>query len=236
MSTVTCLCSYCKPPSVSALLTNASLWFAASLASPDKTRRTALPPSSNTALLGPSLLDSNSHDCFQSRGLPDVAEVRGNTESPQLLSGRPMSFDMAHYRQVLLFLFFHILPYNEDKQEVRVFQMVYANKSDIPPQLWKCYTCIVVVMLRPPKNIWTLAQRLFSHYRWIPSWPVWWARAVWTTSPASMTSHRSSLSQNRPSHLLQRTDAGGRARHCSHWTEECRKCNRLAGSTTAFGL
>uniref|UniRef100_A0A9J7ZGM3 Protein cramped-like n=1 Tax=Cyprinus carpio carpio TaxID=630221 RepID=A0A9J7ZGM3_CYPCA len=46
-----------------------------SLASPDKTRRTALPPSSNTALLGPSLLDSNSHDCFQSRGLPDVAEV-----------------------------------------------------------------------------------------------------------------------------------------------------------------
>uniref|UniRef100_A0A8C1DNP6 Protein cramped-like n=1 Tax=Cyprinus carpio carpio TaxID=630221 RepID=A0A8C1DNP6_CYPCA len=46
-----------------------------SLASPDKTRRTALPHSSNTALLGPSLLDSNSHDCFQSRGLPDVAEV-----------------------------------------------------------------------------------------------------------------------------------------------------------------
>uniref|UniRef100_A0A673M9G7 Protein cramped-like n=1 Tax=Sinocyclocheilus rhinocerous TaxID=307959 RepID=A0A673M9G7_9TELE len=47
-----------------------------SLASPDnKTRRTALPPSSSTALLGPSLLDSNSHDCFQSRGLPDVAEV-----------------------------------------------------------------------------------------------------------------------------------------------------------------
>uniref|UniRef100_A0A671MYP5 Protein cramped-like n=1 Tax=Sinocyclocheilus anshuiensis TaxID=1608454 RepID=A0A671MYP5_9TELE len=46
-----------------------------SLASPDKTRRTALPSSSNTALLGPSLLDSNSHDCFQSRGLPDVAEV-----------------------------------------------------------------------------------------------------------------------------------------------------------------
>uniref|UniRef100_A0A671Q4Z0 Protein cramped-like n=1 Tax=Sinocyclocheilus anshuiensis TaxID=1608454 RepID=A0A671Q4Z0_9TELE len=47
-----------------------------SLASPDnKTRRTALPPLSNTALLGPSLLDSNSHDCFQSRGLPDVAEV-----------------------------------------------------------------------------------------------------------------------------------------------------------------
>ncbi|XP_067269534.1 protein cramped-like isoform X1 [Pseudorasbora parva] len=46
-----------------------------SLASPDKTRRTALPPSSSTALLGPSLLDSNSHDCFQSRGLPDVAEM-----------------------------------------------------------------------------------------------------------------------------------------------------------------
>ncbi|XP_059410035.1 protein cramped-like [Carassius carassius] len=46
-----------------------------SLASPDKTRRTALPPTSNTALLGPSLLDSNSHDCFQSRGLADVAEV-----------------------------------------------------------------------------------------------------------------------------------------------------------------
>ncbi|XP_051996009.1 protein cramped-like isoform X2 [Xyrauchen texanus] len=46
-----------------------------SLASPDKTRRTALPPSSSTALLGPSLLDSNSHDCFQSRGLPDVTEM-----------------------------------------------------------------------------------------------------------------------------------------------------------------
>lgn len=46
-----------------------------SLASPDKTRRTTLPQSSNTALLGPSLLDSNSHDCFQSRGLPDVGEV-----------------------------------------------------------------------------------------------------------------------------------------------------------------
>ncbi|KAI7803655.1 putative protein cramped-like [Triplophysa rosa] len=46
-----------------------------SLASPDKARRTTLPPSSSTALLGPSLLDGNSHDCFQSRGLPDVAEV-----------------------------------------------------------------------------------------------------------------------------------------------------------------
>ncbi|XP_051571291.1 protein cramped-like isoform X2 [Myxocyprinus asiaticus] len=46
-----------------------------SLAYPDKTRRTALPPSSSTALLGPSLLDNNSHDCFQSRGLPDAAEV-----------------------------------------------------------------------------------------------------------------------------------------------------------------
>ncbi|XP_030649644.1 protein cramped-like [Chanos chanos] len=49
-----------------------------SLVSPDKTRRTTLPPvepSSGTALLGPSLLDGNSHDSFQSRGLPDVAEV-----------------------------------------------------------------------------------------------------------------------------------------------------------------
>ncbi|KAF4092954.1 hypothetical protein AMELA_G00026490 [Ameiurus melas] len=49
-----------------------------SLVSPDKTRRTVLPPagpSSGTALLGPSLLDSNSHDSFQSRGLPDVVEV-----------------------------------------------------------------------------------------------------------------------------------------------------------------
>lgn len=123
MSTVTCLCSYCKAPSVSALLTNASLfsWFAASLASPDKIRRTALPPSSNTALLGPSLLDSNSHDCFQSRGLPDVGEVRGNAESAQLLSGRLMPFDLAHYHLVLLYMFFFfILARNEDKQEVSV--------------------------------------------------------------------------------------------------------------------
>ncbi|XP_036445645.1 protein cramped-like isoform X2 [Colossoma macropomum] len=49
-----------------------------SLVSPDKTRRTVLPPvepSSGTALLGPSLLDSNSHDSFQARGLPDVVEM-----------------------------------------------------------------------------------------------------------------------------------------------------------------
>ncbi|XP_060757900.1 protein cramped-like isoform X2 [Neoarius graeffei] len=49
-----------------------------SLVSPDKTRRTVLPPagpSSGTALLGPSLLDSNSHDSFQARGLHDVVEV-----------------------------------------------------------------------------------------------------------------------------------------------------------------
>lgn len=49
-----------------------------SLVSPDKGRRTPLAPSgpsSGTALLGPSLLDCNSHDSFQSRGLPDVAEV-----------------------------------------------------------------------------------------------------------------------------------------------------------------
>ncbi|XP_062340569.1 protein cramped-like [Osmerus eperlanus] len=48
-----------------------------SLVSPDKGRRTLARsgPSSGTALLGPSLLDCNSHDSFQSRGLPDVAEV-----------------------------------------------------------------------------------------------------------------------------------------------------------------
>ncbi|CAL8304996.1 unnamed protein product [Merluccius merluccius] len=49
-----------------------------SLVSPDKGRRTSLTPSgpsSGTALLGPSLLDCNSHDSFQSRGLPDVAEM-----------------------------------------------------------------------------------------------------------------------------------------------------------------
>ncbi|XP_076853273.1 protein cramped-like isoform X2 [Brachyhypopomus gauderio] len=49
-----------------------------SLVSPDKTRRIGLPPvgpSSGTALLGPSLLDTNSHDSFQARGLPDVVEV-----------------------------------------------------------------------------------------------------------------------------------------------------------------
>ncbi|KAJ3601380.1 hypothetical protein NHX12_032349 [Muraenolepis orangiensis] len=49
-----------------------------SLVSPEKGRRTSLTPSgpsSGTALLGPSLLDCNSHDSFQSRGLPDVAEM-----------------------------------------------------------------------------------------------------------------------------------------------------------------
>nr|XP_020483961.2 protein cramped-like [Labrus bergylta] len=48
------------------------------MVSPDKSRRTTLTPSgpsSGTALLGPSLLDCNSHDSFQSRGLPDVAEM-----------------------------------------------------------------------------------------------------------------------------------------------------------------
>ncbi|XP_034567854.1 protein cramped-like isoform X2 [Notolabrus celidotus] len=49
-----------------------------SMVSPDKSRRSTLTPSgpsSGTALLGPSLLDCNSHDSFQSRGLPDVAEM-----------------------------------------------------------------------------------------------------------------------------------------------------------------
>uniref|UniRef100_H2M7R0 Protein cramped-like n=1 Tax=Oryzias latipes TaxID=8090 RepID=H2M7R0_ORYLA len=49
-----------------------------SMVSPDKSKRTTLTPSgpsSGTALLGPSLLDCNSHDSFQSRGLPDVAEM-----------------------------------------------------------------------------------------------------------------------------------------------------------------
>lgn len=49
-----------------------------SMVSPDKGRRSTLTsagPSSGTALLGPSLLDCNSHDSFQSRGLPDVAEM-----------------------------------------------------------------------------------------------------------------------------------------------------------------
>uniref|UniRef100_A0A3Q3KP66 Protein cramped-like n=1 Tax=Mastacembelus armatus TaxID=205130 RepID=A0A3Q3KP66_9TELE len=49
-----------------------------SMVSPDKGRRTTLTPSgpsSGTALLGPSLLDCNSHDSFNSRGLPDVAEM-----------------------------------------------------------------------------------------------------------------------------------------------------------------
>ncbi len=211
MSTVTCLC-YCKAPSGSALLTNASLffWFSASLASPDKIRRTALPPSSNTALLGPSLLDSNSHDCFQSRGLPDVAEVRANAESAQLLFGRLMSFDLGHYHLVLLYLyFFSFWLAMKINRKWACFKWCMQIKSDIYPQLWKGYTFIAVVIC------------LFSRYRWIPSWPVWWARAVSTTSPTSMTSHRSSRSQNRPSHLLQRTDAGGGACHCSYWTEEC---------------
>ncbi|XP_012672211.3 LOW QUALITY PROTEIN: protein cramped-like [Clupea harengus] len=46
-----------------------------SLVSPEKHRRTQLRPvgpSSGTALLGPSCLDSNSHDSFPARGLPEV--------------------------------------------------------------------------------------------------------------------------------------------------------------------
>ncbi|XP_075993126.1 protein cramped-like isoform X2 [Genypterus blacodes] len=48
-----------------------------SMVTPEKRRSTLTPagPSSGTALLGPSLLDCNSHDSFQSRGLPDVAEM-----------------------------------------------------------------------------------------------------------------------------------------------------------------
>ncbi|XP_051905088.1 protein cramped-like [Hippocampus zosterae] len=49
-----------------------------SMVSSEKGRRSTLTPSgpsSGTALLGPSLLDCNSHDSFQSRGLPDVAEM-----------------------------------------------------------------------------------------------------------------------------------------------------------------
>ncbi|XP_035592905.1 protein cramped-like isoform X1 [Oncorhynchus keta] len=49
-----------------------------SLVSPDKGRQSSLArssPSSGTALFGPRFLDCNSHDSFQSRGLPDVAEV-----------------------------------------------------------------------------------------------------------------------------------------------------------------
>ncbi|MED6280333.1 hypothetical protein CHARACLAT_009798 [Characodon lateralis] len=68
-----------------------------SMVSPDKSRRTTLTPSgpsSGTALLGPSLLDCNSHDSFQSRGLPDVAEVNQScfphlhilSSSPQVIS------------------------------------------------------------------------------------------------------------------------------------------------------
>lgn len=68
-----------------------------SLASPDKIRRTALPPSSNTALLGPSLLDSNSHDCFQSRGLPDVAEV--DTQLACMMSESSVDY-IAHFNDL----------------------------------------------------------------------------------------------------------------------------------------
>ncbi|KAL2100857.1 hypothetical protein ACEWY4_002618 [Coilia grayii] len=55
-------------------------YLLSSVVSPEKSRRTPLPrvgPSSGTALLGPSLLDSNSHDSFPARGLPDVVEVSG---------------------------------------------------------------------------------------------------------------------------------------------------------------
>uniref|UniRef100_A0A4W4GAE8 Cramped chromatin regulator homolog 1 n=1 Tax=Electrophorus electricus TaxID=8005 RepID=A0A4W4GAE8_ELEEL len=60
-----------------------------SLVSPDKTRRVGMTPagpSSGTALLGPSLLDSNSHDSFQARGLPDVVEVRVDTQLACMMS------------------------------------------------------------------------------------------------------------------------------------------------------
>lgn len=65
---------------VSALIFRFHIFLPASMVTPEKGRRTPLTPSgpsSGTALLGPSLLDCNSHDSFQSRGLPDVAEVSG---------------------------------------------------------------------------------------------------------------------------------------------------------------
>ncbi|XP_072549617.1 protein cramped-like isoform X2 [Salminus brasiliensis] len=73
-----------------------------SLVSPDKTRRTVLPPvgpSSGTALLGPSLLDGNSHDSFQARGLPDVVEV--DTQLACMMSESSVDYiarfnDLAH--------------------------------------------------------------------------------------------------------------------------------------------
>ncbi|XP_061079345.1 protein cramped-like [Conger conger] len=49
-----------------------------SLVSPEKERRLALAPqgpSSGTSLLGPSLLDTNSHDSFHTRSLADAGEV-----------------------------------------------------------------------------------------------------------------------------------------------------------------
>ncbi|XP_071260836.1 protein cramped-like isoform X3 [Salvelinus alpinus] len=57
-----------------------------SLVSPDNGRRSSLTPSSGTALLGPRFLDCNSHDSFQSRGLPDVAEMSSGPCSPSLQS------------------------------------------------------------------------------------------------------------------------------------------------------
>lgn len=64
------------------------LLLPASMVTPDKGRRTSLTPSgpsSGTALLGPSLLDCNSHDSFQSRGLPDVAEVSSSLSHSMFL-------------------------------------------------------------------------------------------------------------------------------------------------------
>ncbi|KAM8825139.1 protein cramped-like isoform 3-T3 [Synchiropus picturatus] len=61
-----------------------------SMVSPEKSRRPTLTPSgpsSGTALFGPSLLDCNSHDSFQSRGLPDVAEVRPSCSDESLALG-----------------------------------------------------------------------------------------------------------------------------------------------------
>lgn len=54
-------------------------YLLSSMVTPDKSRRTTLTPSgpsSGTALLGPGLLDCNSHDSFQSRGLPDVMDTQ----------------------------------------------------------------------------------------------------------------------------------------------------------------
>lgn len=89
------------------------LFLPASMVSSDKGRRTTLTPSgpsSGTALLGPSLLDCNSHDSFQSRGLPDVAEVSGGLSHEGIYKWKEyVCIESSTSLQFYFFLFFLVV-------------------------------------------------------------------------------------------------------------------------------